>query len=41
MLYTAFKLLEFTFPVSYQNYPWIMFLYEKMEKMVPEIHSIL
>lgn len=37
MLYTAFKLLEFTFPL----YPWITFLHEKMEKMVPEVHSIL
>lgn len=41
MLYTAFKLLEFTFPMSYQNYPLITFLHEKMEKMDPKIYSIL
>lgn len=41
MLYTAFKLLEFTFLLSQQNYILIMFLREKMEKRGPKMYNIL
>lgn len=37
----TFKLFELTFQMSYQNYPLITFLHEKMEKLIPKIYMIL
>lgn len=41
VLNAAFKLFELTFQMSYQNYPLIIFLHEKMEKLIPKIYRIL